>query len=317
MEDELRDAASFVGFLAPRPLRVAALAAGALAAGIALGVDVLAGREAAQLAIDAGGCVALSVVAVADSQGAGKRRKKRADVRLAQIAAGDRVPATTPDGRRVTKLKPVDADWVCKRLEKWGRSEALPMLSPQKAGVLERVVADAAPKAILHVGSLLGYSTIRMCTALPDGGQGCRLVALERDPTFFVASKRFVHQARLDGWASSFYETPHRADVVMGDATDAAVVTSAARLALEATGRPAIDLLYLAGAPSEYVAYLRAAEPFLAPGSMIVADHAKVAASFMASFFEAVESGPYQVERVACPLEWSNDTDEFLLATRL
>jgi predicted O-methyltransferase YrrM len=40
-----------------------------------------------------------------------------------------------------------------------------------------------------------------------------------------------------------------------------------------ATGRP-IDLLLLDGLPKETMQYLKAAEPHLAPGAMVVADNA-------------------------------------------
>ena len=40
-----------------------------------------------------------------------------------------------------------------------------------------------------------------------------------------------------------------------------------------ATGRP-IDLLLLDGLPKETLQYLKAAEPYLAPGAMVIADNA-------------------------------------------
>lgn len=289
MEDELRDGSSFVDFLLPRPVRVVAL--GAAAAGCAVGtaVDIAAalapgGADAPTLdalPINAAGALAFGAAAAWDAAGAERRRGERALVREAQLRSGDRVRVQLGDGRATTKLLPVDAKWVSKRLESWGRSEGLPMLSPEKAAVLRGIVADAAPRAVVHVGSLLGYSTIQMCGALPDGGAGCRLVTLERDPLMFACAKRFVHQARLDGLASRLHEVPHAADVVLGNAVDRAAVAGAAERAMAGAGTDGVDMLYLSGTPSEYGAYLAAASPFLRSGSVVVADHALVAERFM------------------------------------
>lgn len=78
------------------------------------------------------------------------------------------------------------------------------------------------------------------------------------------------------------------------------------------TGRP-IDLLFLDGVPKEYLEYLKAAEPYLAPGALVVADNAGVFANGgLKPYLEYVRdlNGPYKSELVACKLEWRDDVDD-------
>lgn len=59
-------------------------------------------------------------------------------------------------------------------------------------------------------------------------------------------------------------------DIWLGDAVSKLPLVSAAK------GRP-IDLLLLDGLPKETLQYLKAAEPYLAPGALVIADNAGVA----------------------------------------
>ena len=45
----------------------------------------------------------------------------RRQVRAAQIRLGDRELTVNAAGERVSRLKEVDADWILRRLERWGR----------------------------------------------------------------------------------------------------------------------------------------------------------------------------------------------------
>lgn len=42
-------------------------------------------------------------------------------MRAAQIRLGDREVLVNNAGERVSRLKEVDADWILRRLERWGR----------------------------------------------------------------------------------------------------------------------------------------------------------------------------------------------------
>ncbi len=83
--------------------------------------------------------------------------------------------------------------------------------------------------------------------------------------------------------------------------------------------RPRIDLLFLDGRPDQYLAYLRAVEPLLAPQALVVADNAGVfARGGLADYLEYVRgSGKYSSEFREGTLEWRDDVPDGLEVSRL
>ena len=82
--------------------------------------------------------------------------------------------------------------------------------------------------------------------------------------------------------------------------------------------RPPINLLFLDGAPKETLAYLKAAEPFLADGATVVADNAGIfAQGGMKPYLEYVRSDRrYTSELVKCKLEWNDEVEDGLEVSR-
>lgn len=79
-------------------------------------------------------------------------------------------------------------------------------------------------------------------------------------------------------------------------------------------GGQQIELLFLDGLPAQYLAYMRAAEPVLAPGALVVADNAGVfAQGGLKEYLEYVRtSSKYTSEYVKSTLEWRDDVPDGL-----
>jgi predicted O-methyltransferase YrrM len=75
-----------------------------------------------------------------------------------------------------------------------------------------------------------------------------------------------------------------------------------------------LDLLLLDGVPKQTLEYLRAAEPHLAPGALVIADNAVVfAEGGMRPYLEYVRSSPcYSSRTVDCHLEWRPEVPDGL-----
>lgn len=75
-----------------------------------------------------------------------------------------------------------------------------------------------------------------------------------------------------------------------------------------------IDFLFLDGMPREYLAYLKAAEPHMAPNALVVADNAGVfAEGGLKPYLEYVRSsGRYKSRFEASTLEWRDDVADGL-----
>lgn len=53
-------------------------------------------------------------------------------LRQRQIEFGDRAVYFDEEGRKMSCLKEVDAEWVLRRLERWGKSDNMPFIGPKK-----------------------------------------------------------------------------------------------------------------------------------------------------------------------------------------
>ncbi len=95
-----------------------------------------------------------------------------------------------------------------------------------------------------------------------------RLVSIEKDLQWLLAAKRFCSQA-AKGDRASGSGAGSKVDVWLADGRDAAKWGEVEKR----LGRP-IELLFLDGTPKETLEYLKAAEPHLAPGALVIADNA-------------------------------------------
>ncbi|MBT9260025.1 MAG: O-methyltransferase [Clostridiales bacterium] len=105
------------------------------------------------------------------------------------------------------------------------------------------------PMRVLEVGLSAGYSTLWMASALLPGA--C-LYTVEKDPTKVKLARDHLRQAGL----------LDRVEILEG-------------LALSHLKdlRQPLDMVFLDAAKDEYVAYLKAVEPLLTPGAVVVADN--------------------------------------------
>ncbi|KXZ55204.1 hypothetical protein GPECTOR_3g348 [Gonium pectorale] len=315
MEDELRDPKNFLEFFLPRPLRLAffgASAASCLIASVLTAVRLLQspalelaeGTGPRDLVVNLIGLATFAALFVYDQQQARVRVERRREIREAQIAFGDREVFVNDQGEKMSRLKEVNDDWILRRLERWGRRDGMPFVGPAKGAILQRLMAERRPQLVVEVGTMAGYSALLMAQALPPGG---RVVTFEKDLLWVLAAKRFM-------WQASQGEKNRGLDSRVGDRVD--VQWGDARESLPRALRPGVDsieLLFLDGTPKEYLEYLKAAEPFLAPGALVVADNAGVfAAGGLRPYLEYVRGSPdrYSSQLLPCKLEWRDDVDD-------
>ncbi|GLI60582.1 hypothetical protein VaNZ11_002699 [Volvox africanus] len=311
MEDELRDPKYFLEYLLPRPLRVGFFGASAASCLIATALtavrllqspalELADGTGPRDLIVNIIGLITFASLFVYDQRQAQTRIEERRKVREAQIMVGDREVFVNEKGEKMSRLKEVNDDWIIRRLERWGQRDGMPFVGPAKGAILQQLVADKGPQLVVEVGTMAGYSALLMAQVLPSGG---RVVSFEKDLTWFLVAKRFMWQAS-QGEKNAGLETRvgDRVKLEWGDAREA--LPRVLR-----PGRDRIELLFLDGTPKEYLDYLKAAEPFLEPGALVVADNAGVfAAGGLRPYLEYVRSSPhYRSELVSCKLEWRED----------
>jgi len=125
----------------------------------------------------------------------------------------------------------------------------IPIIGKDKGRVLRRLLLLHKPRRGLEVGTLLGYSAILIGASMPRGG---RLTCVEENPFLAWIAQRNTDHAGLKG----------RVKVMEGDA-----------LRVLPLLRGPVDFLFIDAKKDDYLDYLRAVEPRLVKGALVVADN--------------------------------------------
>jgi len=159
---------------------------------------------------------------------------------------------------------------VLASIEKSAPERGLPIIGPKRGMLLDEVIEGHRPKTILEVGTLVGYSAIRMARHLQDGG---RLTCVE------LSSER-ARTARANFKLAGLSD---RIEIIVGDARE-----------VLPTLNGSFDMVFFDAVKEDYLAYLESIEGLLHRGSVVVADNVKSHAEEVAPYLEYVRnSGKY------------------------
>lgn len=153
------------------------------------------------------------------------------------------------------------------QMDRTTRGWYLPIIGREKGRFVARLIAKHRPERALEIGSLIGYSAILIAASLPPGG---RLTSIEVSPYLARVTERNVAAAGLKG----------RVRVIAGDAR---------RMIPLLRGR--FDFVLIDATKEEYLDYLRALEPRLARGALVVADNTKIYRRELRPYLSHVRSG--------------------------
>jgi len=165
----------------------------------------------------------------------------------------DTAPSTLSD--YVVDLFAADDDLLIElRAEMQRRDMPDIAIDPEEGRILQVLLAAIGARHVLEIGTLGGYSAIRMARVLPPGG---KLITIEREPVHAEVARTFIQRAGL-------------ADVVevrLGDALE-----SLKKLIEEKAGP--FDVCFIDADKAGYPSYLSAARQLVRPGGLILGDNA-------------------------------------------
>jgi len=184
--------------------------------------------------------------------------------------------------------KPLDpADTVLREIEALGKRSFIPSIGPVKGKILAEIVKKIAPKRILEVGALYGYSAILMAKNSPPNAE---IISVEKNPEHVRVAIENIGRANMEG----------RIRVIEGDGR-----TILGKLS------GSFDLVFLDAEKTQYLAYLKAVEKNLHKGSVIVADNVGIFKDQMKDYLGYVkEKGPYKSRTMETLLEFSDSTED-------
>lgn len=162
---------------------------------------------------------------------------------------------------------------VLKSIEREATKKGLPIIGPHRGTFLDEVVKQYRPTHILEVGTLVGYSAIRMAKLLAEGSL---LTCVELNPDFARIAMSNIGRAGLED----------KVHILVGDAKT---------ILPELKG--GFDMVFLDANKGEYLDYLKSCELFLRPGNVVVADNVKSHPDELAGYLDYVrKSGKYRSE---------------------
>jgi len=160
----------------------------------------------------------------------------------------------------------VNPEAVLKSIEAEAPKKGLPIIGPVRGAFLDEVIRKHRPNTILEVGTLVGYSAIRMARHLIEGG---RVTCVERSPDYAAVALSNVKKAGL----------ADKVEILVGDAK---------KILPKIEG--SYDMVFFDAAKDEYLRYLKSCERLLHKGSVVVADNVKSHAGEVADYLDYVRT---------------------------
>ena len=155
---------------------------------------------------------------------------------------------------------------VLQTIEAAAPHRGFPIIGPKRGRFLDDVIEAHRPATILEVGTLVGYSAIRMGRHLKDGQ---RITCVEvREDMALTARSNFEKAGLAD-----------KIEVIVGDA----------RNVLPTLEGP-LDMVFLDAVKEDYLYYLKSIEKLLHKGSVVVADNVKSHAEEVEPYLEYVRN---------------------------
>ena len=163
------------------------------------------------------------------------------------------------------------ADDVLKKIESSAALDFLPIIGPKKGKILADEIRKTKPCHILEVGTLIGYSAILMGKELNDNAE---IVTIE-------IHREEAEQA-CENIASAFIKP--KIKIITGNAIE-----------IIPTLPGKFDFAFIDAEKTEYLQYLKLAEPKLERGTIVFADNAGIFSEQMQDYLNYVRnSGKYK-----------------------
>lgn len=138
---------------------------------------------------------------------------------------------------------------LCDTIAVEAAASSVPIIKKETGALLKTLVAAKQPKAILEVGTAVGYSALLMAGRMPAH---CHITTIEKyEPRIPVARENFKKAGMED-----------RITLLEGDA-----------LEILSSLTDSYDFIFMDGAKGQYIHWLPVIFKLLAPGGMLVSDN--------------------------------------------
>ena len=148
-------------------------------------------------------------------------------------------------------LYSLEPDWgeLCESIASKARKEEIPVIKRETGALLKTMVALKQPRAILEVGTAVGYSALLMAGVMPDS---CRITTIEKYGPRILAARENFKKAEVED----------RVTLMEGDAGEI----------LKSLKGP-YDFIFMDAAKGQYPVFLPDVLRLLKTGGILVSDN--------------------------------------------
>lgn len=133
-------------------------------------------------------------------------------------------------------------------MEKYAEENHVPIMQLAAIEALNQILRIQSPKAILEIGTAIGYSAIRMAQALPETS----IVTIERDESRVEMANHFIGRSNVQD----------RITVIEGDA-----------LEVELDPASKFEAVFIDAAKGQYMKFFEKYSPFVPSGGVLYIDN--------------------------------------------
>jgi predicted O-methyltransferase YrrM len=185
------------------------------------------------------------------------------------------------------------AEKVLREIEEQSKKNPLIIIGPKRGTILDDAILKYKPKTVIEIGTLVGYSAIRMGRLIGPG----KITCLEVDEKMARVARGNISKAGLKDVI----------EVKVGDARE-----------LLPKLKGTFDMVFIDAEKEQYFAYLKLAEPKIKKGGVVLADNVKRFASEMQDYLGYVRnSGKYKSTYLESVSSFDPDGDAVEISIRL
>jgi predicted O-methyltransferase YrrM len=137
-----------------------------------------------------------------------------------------------------------------KEMEKYAKDHSVPIMEPLGIQTLLHFVMIQKPKKILEIGTAIGYSALKLATALPDS----EVITLERDRVRLSEATEFLKRSK----------SGDQITIIEGDALE---------LENEVMKYAPFDAIFIDAAKGQYRKFFELYTPFLSAQGIVYSDN--------------------------------------------
>ncbi|MFC3883028.1 O-methyltransferase [Bacillus songklensis] len=158
---------------------------------------------------------------------------------------------------------------LIQEMEQYAKDHQVPIMELIGIETLLQLLRIQQPKSILEIGTAIGYSAVRMATAVPHA----RIVTVERDQERYDKALSFIAKANKT----------QQIHVLFGDAFE---LTEAIR------SKAPYDMIFIDAAKGQYQKFFELFEPLLSHDGIIISDNV------LFKGYVAQEEGTIETKRI-------------------